>query len=96
MSCGFMMNPTDEIVLQVTEAVSKESGTPVEGLPILYDTIDVDALGALMADSPANDITVSFTYAGLHVIVHSDWTVDVRPLQNVRPGPRNEVRDINR
>lgn len=75
-----MTHPSDEIVLQITEAVSEVLGTPVETLPILSHAIDIDALTTLIANDPANDVTVSFTYAGLHVLVHSDRTVDVRPL----------------
>lgn len=60
----------------VVEAVSAETGTPVDELPCLHDVIDTDALAALFA---ARDTAghVRFRYAGHDVTVHADRTVEV-------------------
>jgi hypothetical protein len=85
-----MAQPPTEITSPITEAVSAVLETPVETLPPLSNAIDVGGLEALMTDNPAHDVTVTFAYAGLRVLVHANGTVYVRPLQNARPGPRNE------
>jgi hypothetical protein len=85
-----MAQPSNEITTPITEAVSEALETPVETLPPLSNVIDVGGLEALMTDNPAHDVTVTFAYAGLRALVHSNRTVYVRPLQNSRTGPRNE------
>lgn len=70
----------EEISLAIIEAVSEATGTPIEELPLISDSIDPDAIEALvMADSSA-DLTVTFTYAGQRVVLHSDNTVFVQPI----------------
>lgn len=70
--------------MPIIEAVSEVLETPVETVPPLSDAIDVDGLEELITHDPAHDVTVTFAYAGLRVLVHSDGTVYVRPLQNAR------------
>jgi hypothetical protein len=91
-----MAPTTNEITMPITEAVSAVVERPVETLPPLSDTINVDGLETLMTDDPAHDVTVTFAYAGLRVLVHSDRTVYVRPLQNAPNGPKTEMNDDNR
>lgn len=91
-----MTQSPDEITTPISEAVSAVLETPVERLPPLSDAIDVDGLEALVTDDSAHDVTVTFAYAGLRVLVHANRTVYVRPLQHARPGPRDEPHDANR
>lgn len=93
--CDFVAQPPNEITTPITEAVSEVVETPVEALPPLSDAINVSGLEALITDNPAHDVTITFAYAGLRVLVHSDRTVYVRPLQNAQIGPKNEKNDVN-
>jgi hypothetical protein len=60
---------------RVVEAVAEASECDVLELPPLYESIDPDALGALV-DAMANG-DISFTYANHRVTVDSDGTVSV-------------------
>ena len=60
---------------RVVEAVAAASECDVVELPPLYESIDPDALDALV-DSMANGY-ISFTYADHRVTVDSDETVSV-------------------
>lgn len=80
----FMTRPPNEITTPIIEAVSEVLETPVETVPPLSDAINIDGLEELITDDPAHDVTVTFAYAGLRVLVHSDRTVYVRPLQHAR------------
>lgn len=82
--------------MPITEAVSEAVDTPVETLPPLSDAIDLEGLETLMTDNPAHDVTVIFAYAGLRVLVHSDRTVYVRPLQNAQGSPSSETNKYSR
>ncbi len=81
-SCTFMGESSQEIFMAVFESVSDALDTPIEELPPLSQSIDPDGLDALITRDQSYDVTVIFSYAGLQVIVHSDHTVDVRPLQS--------------
>lgn len=94
--CDCMPQPPNEITMPIAEAVSEVLETRAETLPPLSESIDVDGLEALMTDNPAHDVTVTFAYAGLRVLVHSDRTVYVRPLQNAHTGLHNETTENNR
>lgn len=63
----------------VVQAVSDALGTPVDELPPLAETINPDALGAIVSNDPPSDVTVSFSYAGRQVLVREGKTVYVRP-----------------
>lgn len=63
------------IAEEVVESVADETGTDPLSLPPLAETLDPDALNALI-DGLA-DGTVSFRYAGCDVTVESDGTVGV-------------------
>lgn len=81
--------------MPITEAASEVLETPAETLPPLSDTIDVDGLEALITDNPTHDVTVTFAYAGLRVLVHSDRTVYVRPVKHSQTGLRNTTNGDN-
>lgn len=68
--------------MPIAEAVSDALETPIEELPLLSDAIDPDGLDTLMSNSRCDDITVTFSYAGLRVLVHSEDTVYVRPFHS--------------
>lgn len=65
----------------VAETAADALETPVTELPPLSDAVDPDALAAL-ASSPATDspggVTITFTYAGLDVVVYGGPTVTVQ------------------
>lgn len=76
--------PRKEIAVVIMETVSDALGKPPEELPPLSDAITpetLEAVDTIVANSPAADITVSFTYAEMHVIVRSENTVFVQPIQ---------------
>lgn len=60
---------------QVIRTVAETTGTDPLELPPLYDTIDPDGLDALIEDMTTG--TISFTYTGRDITVHSDGTVTI-------------------
>ena len=74
-----MPDVADETILAVAETVSRELEIPVTEVPSLTRSIDIEALTSLVANDPTGNLTVSFTHAGLQVIVHSNDSVIVRP-----------------
>ncbi len=74
-----MAQSDDRTLVLVTEAVSDALDVPMEDLPPLSETISLDGLDAIMGDGGADDVTVTFSYAGLRVFVHSEEFVYVRP-----------------
>lgn len=89
MWVGVMEQSTRMSVI-VVETICDALETPVEELPPLSNQIDLDALDGLMSvaeTEPSSDVTVSFTYAGLHVMVFSNKTVYVRPINCGGEGP---------
>lgn len=96
VSCGYMPQPPNEITTSIIEAVSEVLEKPVESLPPLSNAIDVGGLEALITDNPSHDVTITFAYAGLRVLVHSNRTVYVRPLQDAQTASRNETSETNR
>lgn len=77
------MKPAVRAVEEVADAV----GRLVEGLPSLSQSINPDALNALITGNRSHDVTVTFAYAGARVLVHSDGTIYVRPLENSTTAP---------
>lgn len=69
-----------EISIPIAEAVSDALEAPIEELPPLSGAIDLDGLNALMSNSRCDTIVVTFSYAGLRVLVHSADTIYVRPF----------------
>ena len=77
----------DEVLVPIVEEASGELEIPLEELPPLSDAISVDGLAAIVAADDSHDVTVTFTYAGLNVFVHSGKTVYVRPAGDHDDGP---------
>lgn len=69
-------------LVTITEVVADAADTPIEDLPALRDSIDPDALVMLLADDIAEDVTVTFTYAGRDVLVSSEGIVYVWPPED--------------
>lgn len=84
-----MVQPPNEITIPLSEAVSDALDRPVTELPPLANAIDPAGLDTIVSGHPSHDVTISFTYADLHVIVRSDTnsetTVYVSPLQETHP-----------
>lgn len=83
-----MMGETQkEASVLVCETVAESLQEPMETLPPLANEIDLDALDAMVTDDPSQDVTVTFSYAGMRVLVHSGSTVYVRPIREGRKSP---------
>lgn len=76
-----MAIPPDEPLMAVAEVVSDALETPIEELPPLSESVDLEGVDRLVTDHPSHDVTITFSYAGLRVLVHSGPTVYVRPLR---------------
>ena len=72
---------TEQVIRTVAETTETD---PLE-LPPLYETIDPDALDALVEDMEAG--TISFTYVGREITVDSDGTVTVEEPPTDNPTP---------
>lgn len=70
-----------DISVTVSETVSDALGEPVNALPPLSDAVDTDGLDAVVTDDQSQDVTITFSYAGMSVFVRSDSTVYVRPQE---------------
>lgn len=72
----------EDICLVVTETVADALETPVEELPPIAEVVDLDALDSLVTEPPgeSSSVTVSFTYAGLRVLVHGNDFVYAYPM----------------
>jgi len=68
-------------------AVAAARGVDPVALPPIYESVDVDALNALLAGAPdrPGDVEgrVTFTYAGYAITVDFDGLVRLRPTGNV-------------
>jgi hypothetical protein len=74
-----MASVHEDVCVTVSETVSNALGEPVDALPPLSEAIDTDGLDAVVTNDRAQDVTITFSYAGLSVLVRSDSTVYVRP-----------------
>lgn len=77
-----MGQPASQISVTVAEMVSEAREPSLEEIPPLAEVVDPDALDALVpatADDPPPDVTVTFSYAGLRVVVRSGEMVYIRP-----------------
>lgn len=74
-----MAEPDDQALVLVSEAVSDALETPIEELPPMSKSINLDGLNAVLNHTSTTDVAVIFSYAGLRVFVHSDGFVYVRP-----------------
>jgi hypothetical protein len=73
--------------VRVVEAVARREGIDTtEVTPPLFETVDTDALDALLSATPDRSpehVEVSFRYRGYHVTVERDDGVEV----GLRPAP---------
>ena len=76
---------------QVIQAVATTTGTDPLELPPLYETVDPDALDALVEDMTTG--TISFTYTGRDILVHSDGTVTIDDPPIDQPAPETARGD---
>jgi len=58
-----------ETTLAITEAISDALEAPMEELPPLAQSVDVDALERLVTHEHPAGVRVGFTYAGMWVVV---------------------------
>ena len=72
---------SDRPTVAVVEAVAAATGRPTGELPPLQETLDADALNALLNGQPSA-VTVSFRYAGTVVSVSGSDRVEVRVDQD--------------
>lgn len=70
---------------QVVRTVAETTETDPLELPPLYETIDPDALDALVEDMEAG--TISFPYVGHEITVNSDGTVTIEEPPTDKPTP---------
>lgn len=82
LDSGSMKEPSEETFMALTEALSDALNSPIEELPPISHSIDLEGLDAVVADDRSHDVTVTFPYAGHRVLVHSNNTVYVRPIQS--------------
>lgn len=75
----------------VIQTVAETTDTDPLELPPLYETIDPDALDALIEDMQAGSI--SFTYTGREITVHSDGTVTIDEPSTGKPAPEAAKSD---
>ncbi len=61
----------------VVRAVSDTLGAAPTEIPPLFETLDPDALDALIEHATDTAVTIAFEYAGLQVTVDADGTVSV-------------------
>ena len=77
-----MRESSEEPLVTITEAISEELNTPMEELPPLSQSIDIDGLVEIVTENRSHDVTVTFLYASHRVLVHSDNAVYVRPVRD--------------
>ena len=82
LDSGSMKESLEEPLVTIAEVVSDVLDTPMEELPPLSQSIDLEGLHAVVTNDGSHDVTVTFSYAGHRVLVHSNNTVYVRPIQN--------------
>ncbi|WP_435154788.1 HalOD1 output domain-containing protein [Haladaptatus sp. DFWS20] len=61
---------------QIVVAVADHAGVETSNLPRLYDSIDPDALNAMVEHGGAN-LRISFSFAGYEVVVDDD-SIDIK------------------
>jgi len=67
----------------VVEAVAAATDRTPTGLPLLQNTLDTDALNALLTGETAS-VTISFQYAGVIVSASGDGSIKIRVGEDAR------------
>lgn len=75
-----MVLPPAEVTLLIMETASDALEKPMEDLPQLSKSVEIDAVNALISDDPMHEVTIIFSYAGLRVVIYSGGTVYVHPI----------------
>jgi hypothetical protein len=67
------------VTTAIVKRVASITGQDIDQVPPLYETIDPDALEALVdsTNASATSLSIAFEYAGHHVTVTGDGTVHV-------------------
>lgn len=78
-----------EASVLVCETVAESLEQPMETLPPLSNAIKPDALDSIVSEDSTHDVTVTFAYAGMRVLVNSGHTVYVQPLREGCTNPRD-------
>ena len=79
-----MDHPSPELTIRVIETVGEALETPMEDLPPLSNSINIGAVADLVTDDPSHDVTITFAYAGMRVLIHSNTTIYVSPIRDER------------
>lgn len=78
---SFDSTETDSVVVAVSAAVSEVTGTPMEEMPPLQETLDCDALESLFSSFDIDDIgeigQVQFPFHGCTVRIDTTGTIQV-------------------
>lgn len=69
---------TEPISARVVDRVAAESGRAPTELSPLYESVDPDALDAVVESS---ETTISFAYAGQLVTIRGDETIETTPVE---------------
>jgi len=67
----------------VVEAVAAATDRTPTGLPLLQNTLDTDALNALLTGETAS-VTISFQYAGVIISASGDGSIKIRVGEDAR------------
>lgn len=84
-----MTRPTVTVAEQAVDAVAAEMDADPLDLPPLYDAIDPDALNAWIRAS--SDGEVSFSYAGVSVVIDSEGSIQVADTRTTASAERFEA-----
>lgn len=84
------MNASESVTENVLESVADYTNTDPVDLPLLYESINPDALETIIRD--LDEGQVSFSYADLCVTVQSDGTVNVTKESDSQANQLQRVR----
>ena len=70
----------DELTISIIQAIADVLDRPVEDLPPISNSIDLGALDAIVPTDSTADVTVSFRYEDLYIVVRSGYVVYVQPI----------------
>lgn len=86
-----MGDPSNEITVSIAETAARTLERPIDELPPLSDSINLDAVETLLGDDSSEDVTITFPYAGHRVLVHSGETVYIRPIRDEQEGSKQRI-----
>jgi hypothetical protein len=71
----------ERISVAIAQEIAAVEGTDPEKLPPLYDSIDTDALNALITHSDAQDLTIDFDYGSYRIHIEGTDEITVSPCE---------------